>query len=515
MASESSGDAKEMVKQKNSLQEAEKKQSETEEGNEEKADSEKEQSKDEDEEGKAREDEESTLKIQGFEENAHQIQAWLEDLLERPLNLNNPKDKAIYEFWCGLLEQGYTLDQVHSLIDTVALAKKTIDFWYNGSFYQMGKVDLNDVKAHRALFNWASLILQGFSPQDVRLLIILTKTFRSEIKNNMLHRDLDVTKIKDVKIIAGWSLYRRQGYSASGVYTLFKNRLLPEIEKLIPNFNLSNPAHAGFFTYWCEKALVRLSGGLDYVSNFLNAMAQIKGEVEALIGEVDFLDNNYQDNGFITYWAEQALKKGVNYIKRHLYIWKRLFPAIEQKLERELDLFNPEDTGTIDFWANKVAELMEEAKAIGPKTIAIAAANELEILLAAIINLKTYKVIAHLIRRNRIIKCQDEIESGKPFKITVSEKDRKSMTYTIAVVDEGLLDITRFKTPNPWDKFFAKEALGVKTWDMYDDVINSKKFAFKGRMITIGGSDELSKENKKFEVTSERFLIIGKKRTVN
>jgi alpha-2-macroglobulin len=25
------------------------------------------------------------------------------------------------------------------------------------------------------------------------------------------------------------------------------------------------------------------------------------------------------------------------------------------------------------------------------------------------------------------------------------------MSYTLAVVDEGLLDLTGFKTPNPWD----------------------------------------------------------------
>jgi uncharacterized protein YfaS (alpha-2-macroglobulin family) len=28
------------------------------------------------------------------------------------------------------------------------------------------------------------------------------------------------------------------------------------------------------------------------------------------------------------------------------------------------------------------------------------------------------------------------------------------MTYSIAVVDEGLLDLTRFKTPNAWDSFY-------------------------------------------------------------
>jgi alpha-2-macroglobulin len=73
--------------------------------------------------------------------------------------------------------------------------------------------------------------------------------------------------------------------------------------------------------------------------------------------------------------------------------------------------------------------------------------------------------------------------------IGVSEKSGTSMTYTLAIVDDGLLDLTRFKTPNPWHTFFAKEALGVKTWDMYNDVIG----AYSGkldRLLSIGGDGE-------------------------
>lgn len=81
--------------------------------------------------------------------------------------------------------------------------------------------------------------------------------------------------------------------------------------------------------------------------------------------------------------------------------------------------------------------------------------------------------------------------------LKVSEEKGKSMTYTIAIVDEGLLDLTRFKTPDPWNSFYAREALGVKTWDVYDDVIG----AFGGRInqvFAIGGDGELAgAKNKK------------------
>ncbi|PZQ92191.1 MAG: hypothetical protein DI548_01460, partial [Flavobacterium johnsoniae] len=74
--------------------------------------------------------------------------------------------------------------------------------------------------------------------------------------------------------------------------------------------------------------------------------------------------------------------------------------------------------------------------------------------------------------------------------IKVSEKNGKAMTYTIAIVDEGLLDLTRFKTPNAWNSFYSREALGVKTWDIYDEVIG----AYGGKVnqiFSIGGDEDL------------------------
>ncbi len=74
--------------------------------------------------------------------------------------------------------------------------------------------------------------------------------------------------------------------------------------------------------------------------------------------------------------------------------------------------------------------------------------------------------------------------------IKVSEKTGRAMTYTIAIVDDGLLDLTRFKTPNAWNDFYAKEALGVKTWDVYDNIIG----AYGGQVnqvFSIGGDEDL------------------------
>ncbi|HKK41547.1 MAG TPA: MG2 domain-containing protein, partial [Bacteroidales bacterium] len=76
-------------------------------------------------------------------------------------------------------------------------------------------------------------------------------------------------------------------------------------------------------------------------------------------------------------------------------------------------------------------------------------------------------------RLSPVIEMPGEIRSQKPFSVNISEAGKKSMTYTLAVVDEGLLDITGFRTPDPWDYFFAREALGVKTWDLYNYVLGA------------------------------------------
>ena len=105
-----------------------------------------------------------------------------------------------------------------------------------------------------------------------------------------------------------------------------------------------------------------------------------------------------------------------------------------------------------------------------------------------------------------VIGIPNKIRPETPSAITVSEASGKEMTYTIAIVDEGLLDITNFKTPDPHEAFYAREALGVKTWDLFDYVIG----AFGGgleRILSIGG-DGTNGTNK--NVSINRFKPVVK-----
>ncbi len=108
--------------------------------------------------------------------------------------------------------------------------------------------------------------------------------------------------------------------------------------------------------------------------------------------------------------------------------------------------------------------------------------------------MRLYGVIPILVedpqtRLSPVIKMPDNLEPLQQFKVEVSEKNKREMTYTLAIVEEGLLDLTRFKTPDPWSLFYAREALGVRSWDLYDMVIG----AYGGKLssiLGIGGDGE-------------------------
>ncbi len=89
-----------------------------------------------------------------------------------------------------------------------------------------------------------------------------------------------------------------------------------------------------------------------------------------------------------------------------------------------------------------------------------------------------------------IIAMPDVLRPEKEFSVSISEKSKKPMTYTLAIVDEGLLDLTAFRTPNAWSEFYAREALGVRTWDLFDRVLGAHT-GLMGLLLGIGGDEAL------------------------
>ncbi len=107
---------------------------------------------------------------------------------------------------------------------------------------------------------------------------------------------------------------------------------------------------------------------------------------------------------------------------------------------------------------------------------------------------------------NPVLNIASTIRPEQNVAFTVSEQSGKEMTYCVAIVDDGLLDLTRFKTPNPHEAFYAREALGVKSFDMYDYVIGAWGGDLE-RILTIGGDIEAGTGKQK---TANRFKPVVK-----
>lgn len=104
------------------------------------------------------------------------------------------------------------------------------------------------------------------------------------------------------------------------------------------------------------------------------------------------------------------------------------------------------------------------------------------------------KVINPKTKLKPALDMADVLAPNEGVKIKVSEENNQAMTYTLAMVDEGLLDLTRFKTPDLWEHFYQKEALGVKTWDMYNYVLAAQQY---DQILAIGGGAGLNDDGKK------------------
>lgn len=106
------------------------------------------------------------------------------------------------------------------------------------------------------------------------------------------------------------------------------------------------------------------------------------------------------------------------------------------------------------------------------------------------------------------IKTAASYRPGEPFEISLQSNNHKPCRFTIAVVDEGLLDLTAFETPSPWNYFFRKIGLQVNTYDLYSQVITPnlddvfRTFSIGGGMSYLKSQLAPNTNNKRFQTVS-------------
>ncbi len=86
-----------------------------------------------------------------------------------------------------------------------------------------------------------------------------------------------------------------------------------------------------------------------------------------------------------------------------------------------------------------------------------------------------------------------KVKPNATYNIEVSEQHGAEMEYTLAVVDEGYLQLTNYTTPDLYREFNQKEAYQIKNWDLYKYVMGA--FAADMQGLSAVGGDEAINEN--------------------
>lgn len=178
-----------------------------------------------------------------------------------------------------------------------------------------------------------------------------------------------------------------------------------------------------------------------------------------------------------------------------------------EKVLQSMYLDNLETEGKVVFKATEemVPNVYVYVSLIQPHD----AANDMPVRMYGVVPVKIEDKSLEL---KPVLKAPAESNTNKKVSVKVSEEKGKAMAYTLAVVDEGILGLTSFKTPDPYRYFNSKQALEVRTWDNYASIID----AFSGELgsvYAIGGDDffnqEITLDNrfKAFSVTYGPFEL--------
>ena len=88
--------------------------------------------------------------------------------------------------------------------------------------------------------------------------------------------------------------------------------------------------------------------------------------------------------------------------------------------------------------------------------------------------------------------------------ITVKTKPMQNIEMTLAVVDEGILQLKNYKTPDPYNFFYQKKALNVSAFDLYQNLLPDLKLK---RSSTGGDGYDLDKRVN--PLTNKRVKLVA------
>ena len=132
--------------------------------------------------------------------------------------------------------------------------------------------------------------------------------------------------------------------------------------------------------------------------------------------------------------------------------------------------------------------------------------NDLPLRMFGVIPVKVEQASSHLALE---LTAPEELKPQESFSVQITSHAEKPASYTIAIVDEGLLSLTNFKTPRPWDHFFEKLGLSVRTTDNLNQIIGAL-FPDIDKYFSIGGGMDAEMMKKRADdKDSKRFKPVA------
>lgn len=83
----------------------------------------------------------------------------------------------------------------------------------------------------------------------------------------------------------------------------------------------------------------------------------------------------------------------------------------------------------------------------------------------------------------------ESIKPASKLQLTIQNPRKRKMAYTLAIVDEGILGIINFQTPNPLKGLYSKIGHEVIHYDNFDDFM-ARLFGVVHQSVMIGGDEE-------------------------
>lgn len=104
------------------------------------------------------------------------------------------------------------------------------------------------------------------------------------------------------------------------------------------------------------------------------------------------------------------------------------------------------------------------------------------------------------------IEAPDKIKPRRNQEIIVKTNANENVHVTLAVVDEGILQIKNFKTPDPYAFMYAKRKLSVSSYDLYEFLLDEVASASSS---VAGGDEEGGIGKRANPITAKRFKLLS------